>query len=309
MSHDIPLQKEVDSLQTEVEFSLAGYLPDSFTRLRHKLDEVKFPPISELRRYDFSDGAILYAYPPEVRSLLEVYQSDVENVVITAHEQSKTPPSFSIRIYTDAAGVLEIAPPTHADDESAYVLSQVDAQSTNYPLTAQEVGQLLVSMAVSPSHSADIEQARRVNDTVVEPIDPRNPAIFYLLKHSLDNYTSESSTVARYALQYGTPFDDTPTDIDLFITQDSNGMECYDVTVRSSYVESGYASAFNISARCYSGEDSQDNQLTIQGTRDTFQNDVTTTEALDKTAAAAYVATIIEALADSPLVSSKSIQP
>jgi hypothetical protein len=296
------------SLQQRIEYSLAGDLPDYFARLRHKLDKMEFSPVSEVRHYEFSNGAILYAYPPEVRSLLEVYQSDVVCVTVTTHEQSGVAPTFSIRIYTDSAGVLEIAPPMQPDSQSAFVLNQVENQNTDYPLTAQEVGQLLISMAVSPSNSADIDQARRANDGVVEPLDPRNPSVFYLLKNCLDDYASESSAVARYALQYDTPYEDTVVDVDLFITQSSNGTDCYDVTISTSYTETGYASAFDISARCYSGADSQDNEFTIQANRTVFENDSSTFEPFDKTAATAYVASVIEALADSPLTLSKSIQ-
>ena len=304
MDNETPLQSK------ELEFSFAGDLPDRFNHLRHELDRKKVPPVSEIRHYDFSDGAILYAYPSAIRSLLEIYQSDVQNVIVTTHERPDASPSFSIRIYTDteAVGILEIAPPADPQSESAYVLNQVDSgHNIDRPLSAEEVGRLLISMAVSPSDSADIDQARR-SDATVASLDPRDPTIFYLLKHSLDTYANDFSTVARYNLTYDTPYDDTPLDVDLFVTNGSSGVECYDMTARSSYVEDGYASAFTISARCYSGMDYWDNQVAIQGTRTILTEDTNTTEAIDRTAATAYVSTVVEALANSPMKPSKPVR-
>lgn len=291
--------------EKEIEFSLANDLPEQFGRLSQELDKKKVSPVSEVHQYAFTQTAILYSYPPEVRALLDVYQSDVEKVAVTTHEGTAKAPIFSIRIYTDQAGILEIAPPTDQQSDAAYLLNQVGQEtSVTWPLAADDVGNLLVSLALSPDDCAEIDRAR-ASQAAITPLNPRDPSVFHLLKNSLDTYADEFSTVQRYKLSHVTPYEDTPLDIDFFVTKHSDGSECYDVTLESSYVEPGYASAFTISARCFSGKNCHNNEMTIQGTRRVIAGEDTVHESIGRTSATAFVGATLDTLANSVLAPTK----
>lgn len=292
MNYD-PIQRD-----REIKLSLENELPEQFTHLRQQLDKKRVTPESEIHQYEFSEAAILYTYPPKIRELLNLYESNVEKTVVVINTKPEAPAYLSITIYTDTIGIIEITSPEGLKTGASFKFDVINGPDLSARVEPEAVGNLLTSLALSPDDCTEIQQAK-ANNTATVPLDPRDPYILHLLKNSLDSQATSYSVVQQYKLTHTTPYNDAPLKTEITITKNSDGSECYDATFESYYIEDGYASTFLLSSRCFTDRNSEHNEITAHGSRRVLTADEMKTEQLDDTSVTAFAGSVITTLAGS----------
>lgn len=287
-----------DDIAKLAEIEQAADLTDHLGNLRREIDRQATPTVAEFSKYKFDKLAILYDYPEEIRELLNIYDSDVEEVSVTVGSQTLSP---SIRVATSNIGIFEINTVKDESSESTYNLSlrasHIDFDEQE--VSPESVGNLLVSMAMSSDASSYVDEVKRENKRI-EKLDPRGPKTLFLIESNLAEQADFVQKVQQYQLEYETKDDASSLVLDLYVTTQNDGLECYDASLTGYESEDGYTCIFNISANCITLSDGTF-ESSVQGSRTVSTIDGTKTHSLNRIIAGGYLNSAVSAMGKKPV--------
>lgn len=295
------MTKQIEHYSPEAaEIDIAADLSELFSDLSREFDKQHKTPESRVSNYSFRGECNFYLYPPIVREYMDLYDLSVDKVGVTVGKAVDHLPSVAIQVFLDSGDMLELS--THRGQaveepfELTFFGESSRIPSKKYTVAPQEVGQLLISMALPPSDSSEIERAKADRQPITS-LNPRDTQILQLIENSLENQASFYENTQKFKTSYQTSVDNTVTDFSLISTQNSEGDSLYVASAQSSLTDKDAMCSYDISVVCNSLRSLNEiNEIIPQGTQTHTSIDGARSVLLSDGTVTSYMSAVVKAI-------------